>query len=71
MIQGSAADMTKSAMLLIWRETGKIPYMVVHDELNYGSPDEEFSEKLQHLAEHCVKIEVPIRADLTHGKHWK
>lgn len=71
LIQGSAADMTKSAMLLIWKETGKIPYMVVHDELNYGVENEAVANNIKKLAETCVKMEVPIKSDLTYGKHWK
>jgi DNA polymerase I-like protein with 3'-5' exonuclease and polymerase domains len=71
LIQGSAADMTKAAMLMIWKETGKIPYMQVHDELNYGSESQDASVKLQGMAQTCVKMEVPIKADMTHGEHWK
>jgi DNA polymerase I-like protein with 3'-5' exonuclease and polymerase domains len=71
LIQGSAADMTKAAMLLVHKETGKIPYMVVHDELNYGCQSEDEAKKIQVMAENCVKMEVPIRADLSYGEHWK
>lgn len=71
LIQGSAADMTKSAMLQIWRETGKVPYMQVHDELNYWVESEDEGLALQKMAENCVKMEVPIRADMTIGGHWK
>ncbi len=71
LIQGSAADMTKSAMLKIYDEMGLVPYMQVHDELNYGVEDEAQARKTQELAETCVEMRVPIRADLTIGTHWK
>lgn len=71
LIQGSAADQAKAAMLQIYREHGKIPYLQVHDELNYGSESEGKSGELKGIAENCVKMEVPSRADMTHGRHWK
>ena len=68
-IQGSAADMTKAAMVQIRRERKLIPIMQVHDELNYGGKG--IGEPLKKICESCVKMEVPIRADLYIGKHWK
>lgn len=71
LIQGSAADMTKQAMLHIYRETGLIPMMAIHDELNYFVPDVIEAKKIQELAENCVQLEVPVKADLSFGDHWK
>jgi DNA polymerase I-like protein with 3'-5' exonuclease and polymerase domains len=71
LIQGSAADMTKKAMLDIYRETKRIPMMAVHDELNYFCETEAEARVIQNLAENCVQLEVPIKADLAFGDHWK
>lgn len=72
LIQGSAADMTKAAMLMIWRETGQIPYMQVHDELNYGvDRDTNEGVSLQQRAENPFPMEVPIKADMSLEEHWK
>lgn len=71
LIQGSAADMTKSAMLQIYENTGKVPYMQVHDELNFGVTSQEEAQTLLSMAENCVEMTVPIKADLSYGKHWK
>lgn len=71
LIQGSAADMTKAAMLLIWQETKLVPYMQVHDELDLGVNALSQAKQCQELAEHCVELQVPIRADMHIGKSWK
>lgn len=71
LIQGSAADMTKAAMVLIYEEQGQIPYLAVHDELDYGVTSQGEAEVLKDLCETCVSLEVPIKAELQLGKHWK
>jgi DNA polymerase I-like protein with 3'-5' exonuclease and polymerase domains len=71
LIQGSAADMVKSAILAVHDQMGLVPFMAVHDEIDYGVPDEETAKKIQHIAENCVDMKVPIVADLSIGDHWK
>lgn len=71
LIQGSAADMTKSAMVLIRQETGRIPLLAVHDELGLGARDEVEALQQKELAENCVELCVPMRADMNLGEHWK
>jgi DNA polymerase I-like protein with 3'-5' exonuclease and polymerase domains len=71
LIQGSAADMTKAAMLQIYRELKRVPLLQVHDELDF-SVDTEFSaQQIQYRMENCVSTTVPIIADLYMGDHWK
>jgi DNA polymerase I-like protein with 3'-5' exonuclease and polymerase domains len=70
LIQGTAADMTKAAMIDCWEEHRMLPYMQVHDELNFGTtPDQDKS--LQDTIENCLKMEVPILSNPTIGAHWK
>jgi DNA polymerase I-like protein with 3'-5' exonuclease and polymerase domains len=71
LIQGSSADMTKQAMLIVWKETGHIPLMQVHDELNYSVVDNVEATKIQYRMENAVECTVPILADLHLGEHWK
>jgi DNA polymerase I-like protein with 3'-5' exonuclease and polymerase domains len=71
LIQGSAADMTKMAMVNIYQETGLVPYMAVHDELNYGVKDAKTALKIKECMEHAYKLQVPIIADLDLGETWK
>lgn len=71
LIQGSAGDMTKMAMVKNFEELGAVPLLQVHDELDYSVPDREFAEKLKVGMETCVQLQVPIVAELEYGDHWK
>lgn len=71
LIQGSSADMTKAAMVMIWKELKKIPMLTVHDELDYSVSGEMEATSIQFRMENCVELTVPMYAELTLGKHWK
>lgn len=71
LIQGSAADMTKAAMVQIYRETKHVPLLQVHDELDFSLDNEQQGKDIQHHMEHCVDMTVPIVAELSMGDHWK
>lgn len=70
LIQGSAADMTKYAMLKVYDELGQIPYMQVHDELNYPAETMELAMEIKRCMESCVDITVPIKVDLDWEESW-
>ncbi len=70
LIQGSAADMTKAAMIKVYEETGEYPYMQVHDELNFGTTGEEQEKVLQYCIENSVDMKIPVVADKEVGAHW-
>lgn len=70
LIQGSAADMTKMAMLKIYREMGLVPHIQVHDELNYSVESETQAREIKRCMETCVELTVPIVADLSIGPSW-
>lgn len=70
-IQGSAADMTKAAMLKVYNEMGLIPHMQVHDELNYSVESEGQAQEIKHWMENCCDLTVPMLADLDYGDTWK
>jgi len=71
LIQGSAADMTKAAMIQNFKQHGEIPLLTVHDELDHSVTCEEQALKIQHVMENCVQVTVPIYAELELGDHWK
>jgi DNA polymerase I-like protein with 3'-5' exonuclease and polymerase domains len=69
LIQGSAADMTKMAMKMLYDE-GIVPHIQVHDELDFSvSSDAEIS-KIKYIMEHCVEMRVPIKVDIDLGPNW-
>lgn len=70
LIQGSAADMTKAAMLKVERELGFIPFMQVHDELNYPCDSMDDALAIKQCMETCVDISVPIKVDLDWEDTW-
>lgn len=69
-IQGTAADMTKSAMLRIWRERGFVPYLQVHDELDYPVATEADAAWIKEAAETALPLRLPIKSEATLKGHW-
>lgn len=69
LIQGSAADMTKKAMLLCYQE-GYLPHLQIHDELDFSLADMKEQLRIQHIMEHCVEISVPLVVDVETGPSW-
>ena len=69
LIQGSAADMTKRAMLDLWKE-GFTPYVQIHDELDLGVSTKKEIEQIKEIMENCVKLKVPNIVDAEIGKTW-
>jgi len=69
LIQGSAADMTKKAMINLHKE-GIIPHIQVHDELDISVQNAEEADKIKQIMEHAVNLEVPNKVDYEHGPNW-
>ena len=69
LIQGSAADMTKKAMLDLHKE-GIIPHIQIHDELCVSIKSESEAKKIIEIMENAVKLEVPNKVDYEFGKNW-
>jgi DNA polymerase I-like protein with 3'-5' exonuclease and polymerase domains len=67
LIQGSAADMTKKAMIDLHKE-GIIPHIQVHDELDISVNDNE--NKIKEIMENAVSLEVPNKVDYESGPNW-
>jgi DNA polymerase I-like protein with 3'-5' exonuclease and polymerase domains len=69
LIQGSAADMTKKAMLELYKE-GIIPHIQIHDELDLSIKDDGEAKKVIEIMEEAVKLEVPNKVDYEFGNNW-
>ena len=69
LIQGSAADMTKKAMIDLYNE-GIIPHIQVHDELDISVESPEQAKKIIEIMENAVKLEVPNKVDYESGDNW-
>ena len=69
LIQGSAADMTKRAMIDLHKE-GITPHIQVHDELDISIPHKVIADKLKNIMESAVELEVPNKVDYESGPNW-
>lgn len=70
LIQGSAADMIKQAMVDCYHE-GYVPCMTVHDELDFSDVhDDKQMSRVTEIMENCVKLTVPMKVDTTIGPNW-
>jgi len=69
LIQGSAADMTKLAMLGLWEE-GIVPHLQVHDEVDISIENTEQANTVANIMENCVQLAVPLLVDMELGSSW-
>jgi len=69
LIQGSAADMTKKAMIELYKEK-IIPHIQVHDELDISIKDKKQAEHIKNVMEDAVSLEVPNKVDYESGPNW-
>jgi len=77
-VQGSAADLIKVAMISIQKkiENEDLPVKLilqVHDELVFELPFEEADKHSKWITKEmsgAIKLDVPLKVDLTHGPTW-
>jgi DNA polymerase I-like protein with 3'-5' exonuclease and polymerase domains len=69
LIQGSAADMTKKAMIDLYKE-GIVAHIQIHDELDVSVESEDHAKKIVEIMENAVKLEVPNKVDYESGETW-
>lgn len=77
-IQGSAADVMKKAMMLVW-ESGVCdvlgpPQLTVHDELDVSVPNTRAGNKafleMVNIMQTAVPLTIPLMVDHGRGKNW-
>ena len=69
LIQGSAADMTKKAMLDLYKEN-IIPHIQIHDELDISVESKKHADKIIDIMQNAVKLNVPNKVDYESGEDW-
>ena len=69
LIQGSAADQTKAAMVALANE-GILPMIQVHDELDISVESEAQAKHIKEIMETCVELKVPSVVDAEVGTNW-
>ena len=69
LIQGSAADQTKMAMVAL-HEAGEQILLQVHDEIVLSVEDRGQAERAAEIMANCVKMEIPNRVDVEIGPNW-
>jgi len=69
LIQGSAADMTKKAMIELYKE-GILSHIQVHDELDISVENDIQAKKIVEIMETAVDLAVPNKVDYESGENW-
>ena len=69
LIQGSAADMTKKAMVDLYKE-GLVGHIQIHDELDFSIESESQAKKIKNIMENAVDLKVPNKVDYESGPNW-
>ena len=69
LIQGSAADMTKKAMLELYKE-GIVAHIQIHDELDLSVESSEHADKIKQIMEDAVELQIPNKVDYESGTNW-
>jgi len=69
LIQASAADMTKQAMVNIY-EQGRLPLVQIHDEIAMSVKNREDANTIAEIMENAVPLEIPSKCDVEIGPSW-
>ena len=69
LIQGSAADMTKKAMINL-RKEGILPMIQLHDELNISFESKQQADRIKEIMEQAVPLKIPNKVDFEDGECW-
>lgn len=69
LIQGSAADQMKKAMIECDKE-GLTMLVTLHDELDFSVKDEREAQRAAQIMNECVPLAVPMVTDIAIGKNW-
>ena len=69
LIQGSAADQVKQAMVNCYK-AGHMPMLQIHDELCFNIESEEEEKSIINVMENSIQLEVPNKDDVAIGNNW-
>ena len=69
LIQGSAADQTKAAMVALHKQGFRL-LLQVHDEIAISVDGREIADHASRIMQEAVNLEVPSRVDVEVGPSW-
>jgi DNA polymerase I-like protein with 3'-5' exonuclease and polymerase domains len=69
LIQASAADMTKQAMVNLYK-MGKLPLIQIHDEIAMSVKNLDEAREIANIMVTAVPLEVPNKCDVEMGPSW-
>ena len=69
LIQASAADMTKQAMVNIYK-SGATPMIQIHDEMAMSVKNKAEAKEIAEIMEQAVLLEIPNKCDIELGPSW-
>lgn len=69
LIQGSAADQVKQAMIDC-DKLGHMPMLQIHDELCFNIESEEEEKEVKTIMEKSIELSVPNKVDVAIGDNW-
>ena len=69
LIQGSAADMTKQAMVDLY-EQGILPQIQIHDELCLSVKNDNVANIVKKTMENAITLKVPNKVNYKKGPNW-
>jgi DNA polymerase I-like protein with 3'-5' exonuclease and polymerase domains len=69
LIQGSAADMTKKAMVNLY-EKGILPQIQIHDELCLSIKNDKEATRVKNIMETAIPLIVDNKVNYKKGKNW-
>ena len=69
LIQASAADMTKKAMVALYKE-GHLPLVQIHDEIAMSVKNVDEANEIAKIMENVLPLEVPSKCDVEMGPSW-
>ena len=69
LIQGSAADQTKQAVVSCVEE-GFLPLLQIHDELCFNIESQDQVDKIKNIMETCIELKVPSKVDIALGQNF-
>ena len=69
LIQGSAADMTKKAMVKL-HEAGILPHIQIHDELCLSIDNKEQAKQVKKIMEEAISLLIPNKVNYKTGSNW-
>ena len=69
LVQGSAADMTKKAMVDLYKK-GILPHIQIHDELCISIKNQEQANTIKKIMEEAFELEIDNKVDYEFGSNW-